>query len=147
MALIGCGDAPVSPEDRIRATLAEAEEAAEQRNARTAKALVSEAYADARGRTKRDIDGLVAFHVLRNRDAHLLTRVARIDFESETEARVVAWVAMAGRPIEGLEDLPGLRADLVRFDLRLRDEDWRVTGADWRRASLSEFGGEGAPPP
>lgn len=142
-----CGGEARTPEERVRRALAAAERAAEERDAAAAKRFVSAAYADRHGRTKRDIDGIIALHVLRHRSAHLLTRIARIDFAAEGAARVIAWVAMTGRPVGGVEELAGLRADLVRFELELRDEDgeWKVVDADWRRASLGEFGDAATP--
>jgi hypothetical protein len=50
-------------------------------------------------------------------------------------------VALAGTPIHDPSALLGVRADLYRFDVRLRDEDghWRVTSAEWQPASAADF--------
>ena len=52
------------------------------------------------------------------------------------------FVAMAGGPITNAEELLLIRADLYRFDIAFADEgdnDWKVIGADWRRAERSDF--------
>ena len=57
--------------------------------------------------------------------------------------RPVLWAALAlalkpATPIPAPEALAGIRADLYRFEIHLREEDdstWRVTRATWRRVS------------
>jgi hypothetical protein len=139
--LLACSGEPATPEDRVRATLAAIEAAAEARDVGELKEHVSEAYADARGQDKRAVSGLAAFHFMRNQSVHLLTLVRDVELPTPGEARATALVAMAGRPIPGPEALAGLRADLYRFEVELREEDgaWRVTGADWAPAAAEEF--------
>ena len=102
---------------------------------------VSETYRDAEGRDRQAVGALVAFHLLRNRSPHLLTRIGEIDLPAPGEARAKVWVAMAAAPIPSAELLPALRADLYHFDLRFRDEDgaWRLVEAAFRPASLADF--------
>lgn len=85
--------------------------------------------------------GIVAFHFLQNRGIHLLTRVSEVAVAPPGEARAVAFVAMAGTPIDSAATLADVRADLWRFDVTLREEDgeWRVVRADWRPASAEDF--------
>jgi hypothetical protein len=43
-------------------------------------------------------------------------------------------VAMTGVPVESLETLVSLKADLYRFDLQLlNDDDWQIRRAAWQR--------------
>lgn len=142
LAVAACGSDPGAPEDRVRAVVARAEAAARDRELGTVKAFVSEHYADAQGRTKRDVDQVLAFHFLRNQRIHLLTRIAAVELQEPGRARAEVLVAMAGGPLAGPEDLLRTRADLMRFDLELTDEggdDWKVVAASWRRARPEDF--------
>jgi hypothetical protein len=141
LAASACGGDPATPEARIRALLAGAEAAAEAKDAGGLKELVSDAYADDQGQDKRAVMGLVTFYFMRHQTIHLLTRVDRIELADDGSARAGVFVAMAGTPILGLDDLARLRADLYRFDFALAEEndDWRVTSASWRRAETADF--------
>jgi hypothetical protein len=137
---LACADR-TPPEERVREVLAALEESAQQRDAGAMKQHVSEAYSDAHGNDKRAIAQLVAFHLLRNQSVYLLTRVQDVEIAAPGEARASVLVAMAGTPIETLEALLELRADLYRFDLGFREEDgaWRVRSAEWEPATLQDF--------
>lgn len=145
-ALIGagalaCGGDAASPEAQVRATLAAAESAAEARDAAALKEWISEAYHDDAGNDRRAVGALVGMHLLQQRSVHLLTRTVSLEIPRPGEATAQVLVAMAGSPIDGPELLAGVRADLYRFDLELRDEDgsWRVVSAAWRPAALDDF--------
>jgi hypothetical protein len=136
-----CCSKPASPEARVRALVAHAASAAEAKNLRELKKMISEDYKDGDGRDKQEIVGLIAFHFLRNETIHLLTRVSSVDVPEPGRAEAAVFVAMAGAPITGPEALPGLRADLYRFDFSFADEagDWKLVRAAWRRAEVRDF--------
>ena len=140
-AALGCSGEPATPEERVRAVLAEIERAAEARDVGALKEHVSESYADARGQDKRALAGLATLHFMRNQSVYLLTRIRRVELPAPGEARAEALVAMAGRPIPGPEALAALRASLYRFEVELREEDgrWLVHGADWAPAVVDDF--------
>jgi len=127
--------------DRIVATLASAEQAAEAGDAAALKSQISDAYRDAAGRDKQAVGAIASLHLLQQRAVHLLTRVVSVELAAPGEARVEVLVAMAAAPIDDPELLAGVRADLYRFDLSLREEDgnWRVVSAAWRPAALDDF--------
>jgi hypothetical protein len=137
---LACSAEP-SPEDRVRAVLAALEAAAEARDVGLLKPHVSEAYKDDNGNDRRALLGLATAHFMRNESVYLLVRVNDVQLLAPGAAQVDAFVALAGQPIRDATALPELRADLYRFDVRLRDEDgeWRVTAADWRPAALTDF--------
>jgi hypothetical protein len=140
--LLSCESEPDSPEAHIRALLERAEAAAEDRDAATLIELVSMDYTDAHGRDRKNVHGILGFYFLRNEAIHLLTRVQRITFPELDRAEATVLVAMAGRRIESVEELAGLRADLYRFDFQLTDEgvdDWKVNRADWKPAKTGDF--------
>ncbi len=138
----GCSPEPESPEAQIRALLGEMEVAAEQKNLRLLKAMVSEQYSDEHHNDRQAIVGLLTYHFLRNQSIHLLTRVTAIEFPEPARASVSVYVAMAGRPIPDVDALTRLRADLYRFDFRLGEageSGWQVTRAAWRPAEAADF--------
>ena len=138
---LACSQPPATPEARVRAVLAALESAAEARDVAAMKEHVSERYRDARGQDKRAAAGLLAMHFLRNRAVYLLTRVDSVLAPEAGPASASVLVAMAGSPIASPAALPGLRADLYRFDFELAEEDgaYRITGASWHPASLGDF--------
>jgi len=126
----------------MRALFERMEVAAEQKDLRPLKAMVSERYSDEHHNDRQAIVGLLTYHFLRNQSIHLLTRVTAIEFPEPGRASVIAYVAMAGRPIPDVDALTQLRADLYRFDFRLSEggeNGWLVTGAAWRPAETADF--------
>jgi len=138
--LLACGE-PDTPEARVRALLTNAEAAAESMDAAAMKPLVSETYLDDRGQNKQAVVAMLTFYFMRHDSVHLLTRVDSIAIPGDGTATATVFVAMAGTPILGVDQLAGMRADLYRFGFALVDEDdeWRVTGATWRRARPHDF--------
>jgi len=136
-----CSSESEPAEAQIRALLAEMEVAAEAKDLRPLKAIVSERYTDELGNDRRGIVRLLTYHFLRNQSIHLLTRVAAIEIPEPGRASVTAYVAMAGRPIPDANALTQLRANLYRFDfgLEVAGERWQVTRAAWRPAEARDF--------
>ncbi len=142
LLLAGCSGEPDSPETAVRATLAAIEKAAGERDVDALREHVSDAYRDARRNGKREVVQLAALHLLRNQAVYTFSRIHSLDTSEPGVAQVQALVALAGRPIPDAEALLTVRADLYRFDVRLREEEpgvWRVVAADWMPAALSDF--------
>jgi hypothetical protein len=145
--LSACRSEPDSPEAQIRALVAKAEKAAEEKDASTLKDLVSENYEGERKEKKRDLVAAVVYQLVRHKSIHLLTQIREITFPEPSLAEATVFVAMAGRTIKGLGDLASIRADIYRVDFTAAEEskrDWKVTRVDWRPAELSDLeeGGE-----
>lgn len=140
LLVAGCGPAD-TPEAAVRRVIGELEAAAEARDVGAMKPHLSESYRDSEGNDRHAVLGMATAHFLRNRSIYLLTRVTELEISEPDAARVVVLVALAGTPIRDPSALLGVRADLYRFDVRLRDEDeeWRVTSADWQPASVADF--------
>ena len=136
-----CGGPRGTPEDRVRALIAQAEESAEARRLADFSDYLSEDYRDEHGNTRREALGLLAANFLRNRSLHLMTRIREIRVTGPTEAEATVLVAMAGSPLAGPEQLLSLRADVYRFHLRLREEHGalRVHSAVWQPALAGEM--------
>lgn len=130
MGLAGCGS-PDSPETRVRAVIASAEQAAEARDVSAVMALVSPDYADAEGRQAAELSRYLRGYFIANQSIHLLTRIDSLEFPARDVAEVALTVAMVGREAEA-ESAWDLAADVhsLRLTLMEKDGDWRVTHAD-----------------
>ncbi len=142
-AALACGGDPLSPEEQVRAVVAQFEEAAARRDIGMALDLVSESYRDSSGRDRQAVKGLVAGYFLRNEAIYVISRIRSLELDpSGTSATLVAVSALTGAPVADPGELAGLAADLYRFeiDVALEDDDtWRVTRADWRPAAPGEM--------
>jgi len=134
LALTGCGRES-SPEDELRAVVAEAEAAAEARDASALSGLVADDYRDVRGNGVEEIRRYVRGYLIAHQSVHLLVRIEEIELKATDLARLRATVGMVGREAEGAAAWD-LAADVYEFDLTLAREagDWKVTRADWRPA-------------
>lgn len=144
LVLPGCSSAPASPEAEIRALIARAEEAAEEKDIAILKGMISDEYSDRRGGDKRMIVRVVSYHLLRSKTIHLLTQIAKLDLQDAAHADVTIYLAMAGRTITGFDQASRLRADLYRIDLSVvaeKPKDWKVTRAEWRPVEMEDLGG------
>jgi len=142
LALVAaCGGSAQTPEARIRRVFAEMQAAAETRDAGAIKLHLSETYRDAQGDDRQAVVAIATMHFMRHTSVHLLTRVSTLEVTAPGEAHAQVLVAMAGTPIADARQLIPLRADLYRFDVKLRDEDgdWRVTAAAWQPATAADF--------
>jgi hypothetical protein len=134
LLLAGCG-APDSPEAQVRAVVAEAEQAAEARDASRLADLVDPGYRDPQGNGAQEIQRYLRGWLIARQDLRLLTRIDAMEFPAENLARLSVTVGMLGREAGG--EAWDLAADVYEIDLTLaRDGDeWRVTRAEWRRGA------------
>jgi hypothetical protein len=137
-SLAGCSPSP-SPEDEIREVVAEAERAAEARDALALRDLVADDYRDGRGNGAEEIRRYAHGYLLAHQSVHLLVRIDEIELKAADVARLRATVGMAGRETNS-GSAWDLAADVYEFDVTLvrEDGDWRVSRADWRRGGLAE---------
>lgn len=140
-ALVACSKKPQTPEAQIRAAVARIEKAAEARDVGAIVDFVSPRYKDARGNDKQLIASALTMHYMRKGNRHALTVVRDIRLDGGGAADVEVLAALAATPIEGLDALESLRADLIRFQIRFEreGEDWKVLRADWSRAGADDF--------
>ena len=141
LGLAACPEEPTPPEQRIRELNARAEAAAEARDVAALKDMVAEDYRDVSGYDKQAVVRLVQLYLLRNRAVHLFTLTKSLQILDQDHAVADILVAMAGQPVEEVDQLFDIRADLMRFNVRyVRDDDeWRVIGVEWRRATADDF--------
>ena len=139
---VACQSTTSSPEEQVRAVIATAERAAEEKDVQTLKRLVADGYRDDEGNQKADVIRLLAYHLLRNESIHLLTRVRAVEFPSPERAAVTVFVAMAGREIPAVDLLAQLHADIYRFDIDLVAGGrgaWTLSRARWRPAAVDDL--------
>ena len=145
LAIGACQRERAGPEAQLRALIQSAIAAAEQKRIGELRAVISEQYRDDQGQDKRSVENLLRLHFLRNERLHLFARVQSITLAPPDHAQATVLVAMAGVPMASVQDLPGVRADLHRFniDFTYEDKQWRAVRAAWRRAEAGEFLGPG----
>lgn len=116
--------------------------AIEEGSSRRVGELLHPDYRDARHPDRRSALAGLFWYTRQHRDIHLLTLVRdlRVD-ASAGEAHGAVFVAMAGVPLESVQALVSVNADLYRFDVdwRRHEGEWRVTSSRWRRADLSDL--------
>lgn len=139
--LAACGGGQTSPEAQIRALLATGEQAVESRSVSAVSPLLSAEFNGRAGQDKRAVLRLLAGYFVTHQSIHLLTQVSHLELAREGQARVTLFVAVAGQPLSGISQLLSLRADLLRLDLTLVEEqgEWQVLSGTWRRAEKSDF--------
>jgi hypothetical protein len=133
MSVLGC--AASDPEREIRALLAAAEEAAEARDAGFFGDLLGASYQDARGNDRDAALRMIRGYFIANQRVEIVSRVDEVRVEGADAARAVVHAGMVGQRAGG-GLVPGVDADLYRFELELvnDDGDWRIIGASWSRA-------------
>jgi len=135
LALSACSD-PESPDTQVRRVIDALEQAAEARDVGGLMQHVSESYRDADGRDAKELSRYVRGYFIANQSIHLLTRVNRLEFPTDDEARAHVTVAMVGR--EAAE----ANAWNLAFETRDFDVTFRREGDDWKvtYARVSRFG-------
>ena len=142
LGLCACASEPPSPEEQVRAVIAQAEAAAERKDLDALKALIAERYSDEYGNSKQNVTSLINLYFLQNRSIYLFTRTDTLAFADSMQARASLLIAMAGQPIGDASVLSLARAALYRFDFTFADEgkgEWKVTRAAWQRANAEDF--------
>ena len=128
--LAGCGGgADGSPEEAVRAWVAAAETAAEEKDRQGLLDMIAENYADARGNDHQQINSLLRFYFLRHESIGFVSNINDISIMGDTAALVNLTVVGAGTNANAL----GINADAYNFELELEytDDEWLLIGARW----------------
>lgn len=142
MALSGCGGAAEAPGEAVRALIDAAGTAAEQRDYATLADLLAEQYTDDQGYDRESASRLMRLTLMRNRSLHVLHVLRDLQVVGPETVRATVLVAVAARPVDEVEQLLDLRAELLRFELRfvlVEGSRWQIDQAAWRPASVTEF--------
>ncbi len=142
LLLAACGEPDDTPEEQVRQLIDAMEQAVEAGSVKEAAGLLHSDYSD-RWHPDRRAAARSLFGYLRRHDnIHLFTLIRSITVTpSQDAADAVVYVAMSGMPVESVETLLSVKADLYRFDVSLAklDRDWRVRSARWERATEAAF--------
>ena len=141
MALLAVHCVSVPPEQRLRATISAGVEAAEEKDHAALAELVSNEYADDRGRDRRDLLNLVRGYLSQLGPLHIFLVEKQLSIASPGDAEVTLLVAVASVPMESLADLRDTTADLGRVELAFVEEggEWKLVEARWSPAELTDF--------
>jgi hypothetical protein len=133
--IAGCGESQ-TPDAKVRAVIAQGEQAAEARDLAGIMDLVAPAYSDGQGGGRDELKQYLRGYLVANQAIHLLTRVESVEFPYRDMAKVRLTVGTLGRDAAATTAFD-LAADVydVEFELALDDGEWRVTRASWRPAS------------
>lgn len=135
LMLAACGAPESDPDTGLRAWVADAEVAAEEKDRSGLLAMISENYADSRGNDHKRIGDTLRVYFFRQQSIALITSIDEISMLGDTAAQLEITVGMAGTNNSAL----GISADAYQFELELElvDEDWMLIGARW-----GELGGK-----
>ncbi|MDJ0741304.1 MAG: hypothetical protein QNJ91_16435 [Gammaproteobacteria bacterium] len=139
--LAACGPA-ATPEQQIRQLVADMEAAVEDGSVTAAGELLHTEYADEWHPNRRAAVRSLFGYLRRHKDIHLFTVVRSVDVAADgRSADAVVYVAMTGVPVQSVETLLSVNADLFRFDIVLAQSDdaWRARRARWQRVGADAF--------
>ena len=139
--LTACGEEKSSAETIIRQTIATGEQLAEERKISGLKELIADTYMDEKKLDKKMVLRLLQGYFLGHQNIHLFTYIKDIQLLDDSQAQVILYVAMTGKPVTDLDSLMNIRAELYQFELSMikDDDNWLVNRASWRRALPAEL--------
>ena len=141
--LSACSDKPEDPKSLIETVIDEVEAAAEKRSVTVIKEHVSKDYKDKHHGNRQRLMRSLIVYFQRNKHIHLFTRIRNIEISQQNnlEANASVNVAMTGTQVDSAEKLLMLKADVFRFNVDLLniDDQWVITGAEWRRIQVKDF--------
>ena len=135
LTLTGCSsDSELSEEDKVRATLAAIEEAAEKRSLSGMTEHVSESYQDYEGNDFKRIKSILQLQILKNQNINIFSKIRELNIAGST-ATVELSVAIASTGIDLSSEANRLRADTYRFSVVLNslDGQWKIKSLSWQR--------------
>lgn len=136
LVLAACGGEQDGPENQVRALIDAMEQSVEAGSVRQAADFLHAQYTDPRHTSRRAAMRTLFGITQRHRDIHLFTVTKTIELTPQQDsATAVVFVAMTGVPVESMDALISLKADLYRFELGLAQEDgeWRILSSRWER--------------
>ncbi len=142
MLLSACSeDKPLTKRQRLMQSIDQIEAAFEERVLGDVMQYISQDYQDERGRGHDDLKKAVQIQLIRNQSIHIFSVVKDIQWQEDQQATVELAAAMGGQPIESVNILTSIRADMAKFDVVFVLEEglYKVKSAVWRWAEPSDF--------
>ena len=127
--LVACSGPSIGPEEALRLWVDDMELAAEEKDRSAMLDKISEAYADARGNSRKDVGDKLLIYFLRQQSVAFVSKIDEIKISGDTAAEIALTVAMAGTN----DGTFGLSADAYKFELELEsvNSKWFLIGAKW----------------
>lgn len=127
--LQACGEPPSSPEEAIRAWVAQGQEFAEEKDRNGLVDMISPDYADARGNERDDIENMFRLYFMRMNSIELLTSVNDIRVFGDSAAELDLTVGMAATN----DGVLGFSADAYNFEMELilDGDEWLLISGRW----------------
>lgn len=124
-----CGRESIGPEQELRDWVARGEAAVEARDRRELLAMISPAYADARGNDRDRIGDILRAYFFRMNSIQLVMAVEEVTVIGNSAAEMRVTAGMAG----GHDGVLGFSADAYRFVLELEKngDEWELLSARW----------------
>ncbi len=131
----GCGE-PQTPDAKVRAVIAQGEQAAEARDLSAIMDLVAPSYRDEQGGSRDELKQYLRGYLVAHQAIHLLAKIESVEFPYRDMAKVSLTLGTLGRDSAAATAFD-LAADVyyVELELALDDGEWRVTRASWRPAA------------
>lgn len=127
--LCACSADESDPEAAVRAWVADAEQAAEEKDRHGLLSMISENYADSRGNDHDRIGKILQAYFFRQQTIELLTSIDEISLMGDSAALVSLTLGMVGTN----NSMLGISADAYDFELELEvaNDNWMLIGARW----------------
>ena len=145
LLLSACGREQQPLQAQLLSTIESIQQAAKDKDLGDLMQHVSTAYLDSEGRTWKDVQRIAQFEFFRHHRIYTYKLLKEMNIVGDEFANAVILVAIAGQPIDNIQQLTGqqlnrMRADLMRFDVAFTfAEHWQVSAARWQRAQLEDF--------
>lgn len=135
--LAACTGDPGSPEEQIQHLVDAMEQAAESGSVGQTAQWLHLSYRDGWHPNKAAATRTLLGLFRRHRNVHLYSVVQSIQLSAEeNRAQSVVYLAMSAVPVDSVERLLAIKADLYRFDVELQSDQgvWQISEAKWQRA-------------
>ena len=133
--LAGCG-AKSSAEEEVRALVASAETAAEERDVGDVMKLIADDYSDAQGFDKAQLTNFLRGYFVMHPKIELVVDIGAVEFPADGLARTRVTIAMVGTQGTATDSSATGDLETVELELQRKGDEWRVTRADRVRGGL-----------
>ena len=136
LTIAACSSEQDPVEARVRALIGQIEQSIENRSVREVVNFLHADYTDPRHIDRRAAGASLFGLLQRHQTIHLFSLIKTVKpADDQGSAEAVVYVAITGVPVESIDTLISLKADLYRFELDLVDDggEWRVIRSRWER--------------
>lgn len=130
---------PVSEEDRLKAIVNEAAEAAQKKDIDAIRKHISKSYKDPEGNDYDSVRRILAYHFIRAETVSVFVRGIDIEIKGGTALAAVNAFLVRGKDVKSIKDILPESAAGYKFDLifKKEDGDWKVVNAEWQNVGAA----------